>query len=78
MRIWPISYHSSTLDFVAIFLSEMYTDDFIDCLYSTPSFIVPTPSAKHNLFIVKSSPGGVSSSKFEFNDLGSYEWAELD
>lgn len=39
---------------------------------------VPTPSVKHNLFIVKSSPGEVSSSKFEFNDLGSYEWAELD
>lgn len=39
---------------------------------------VPTPSVKHNLFIVKSSPGGFSSSKFEFNDLGSYEWVELD
>lgn len=39
---------------------------------------VPTPSVKHNLFIVKSNPGGVSSSKFEFNNFGSYEWAELD
>lgn len=39
---------------------------------------VPTPSVNHNLFIVKSNPDGASSSKFEFNDLGSYEWAELD
>lgn len=39
---------------------------------------VPTPSVKHNLFIVKINPGGVSSSKFEFNDVGYYEWAELD